>query len=62
MFFHFEAKLLINETEKLQSSDRQKQIKESSLKYDPFVFSMYLHLFEIAVHLWLGFIKGTAEL
>ena len=25
-------------------------------------FSMYLHLFEIAVHLWLGFIKGTAEL
>ena len=44
-----------------QSPDRQQPIKEPSLRYFFFSWSLYLHLFKIAIYLGLGFIRDTTK-
>ena len=65
-FSHVACQFLVNNLHSItyfthtgQSPDRQQPIKEPSLKYYPFLF--VLHLFEIAIYLWLGFIGDTTE-
>ena len=67
-FSHVACQFLVNNLHFItyfthtQGKDRQQLIKEPSLKYYHFLLVLvYLHLFEIAIYLWLGFIGDTTE-